>query len=341
MQPYIIAFDIGGTRIKYSVASKDGSVVESSTIQSQANVGVDALYKNICKVIDASIEKYSGEMLGIGLGLTGCVDPGKGVVLLPGKFKSLEGFPIVAMLEEKYNTTVLADNDGRLAAYAEKYFGAAKDKKWAVVVTIGTGVGSGVILDGHILHDPHLQFGTQLGHIIIDKSNDRLCLTGNEGTGETLCSCNALALQVKDAIQRGIPSSLTDEYFKNPLNIDFEKVLNACRSGDKLCLRELDVWIKNLSVLLINAVHAYAPECIILSGGATLASDLFLDKVAEIVNRQVFRFPKGKPVEIIISTLQEYAGVMGAAAIIIEKLKIIASDDRVAKVDLEPNWSIR
>jgi len=86
-----------------------------------------------------------------------------------------------------------------------------------------------------------------------------------------------------------------------------------------LCRRELDVWIHKLAILLINAVHAYAPQVIILSGGATLAADLFLEKVAAIVNRQVFRYPKNEPVEIRIAEVTEHAGVMGAAAMIMEK----------------------
>lgn len=321
MKNYIIAFDIGGTRIKYGVVSLKGKMLESGVISSHANDGTDALFRTISCFIDTTIENRGANLSGIGLGLTGGVDQDKGVVLLPGKFKSLEHFPIVPLLREKYNSIVFADNDGRLAAYAEKYFGAAVNKKWAVVVTIGTGIGSGVIIDGKILHDPNLQFGTQLGHIIIDKSSEKVCLTGNAGTGETLCSANALAMQVRDAIQRGIPSILTDDYFENPFNIDFKKVTMACRKGDGLCLQELDVWVNKLSILLINAVHAYAPQIIILSGGATLASDLFLDKVIEKVNKKAFRYSQNSPIEIVVSKIREYAGVMGAAAMIMEKLK--------------------
>ena len=327
MKNYIIAFDIGGTRIKYGVISLEGQMHESGVMPSYANGGTDALFRRISHFIDTTIKARGINLSGIGLGLTGGVDQEKGVVLLPGKFKSLEQFPIVSLLRKKYNTIVFADNDGRLAAYAEQYFGFATNKKWAVVVTIGTGIGSGVIIDGKILHDPNLQFGTQLGHLIIDKSSERICLTGNVGTGETLCSANALAMQVKDAIQRGIPSMLTDDYFVNPLNVDFEKVIIACRDGDELCLRELDIWIQNLSILLINAVHAYAPQIIILSGGAVLGADLFLDKVIAKVNKQVFRYPQDSPVEIVVSNIREYTGVMGAAALIMEKLKIMNRND--------------
>lgn len=322
MKDYILAFDIGGTRIKYGKVAVSGELLEPEVVSSQPNDGVDLLYDGLSDIIKNCIQS-NGKPLAIGLALSGGIDPNIGVVLLPGKIKSLEGFPIVRLLKERFGMPIYSDNDGRLAAYAEKYFGAAQNEKWATVITIGTGIGSGTIIDGQIIHDDRFQFGTQLGHIIMDKSSNQVCLTGNVGTGEVYCSSTSLAIQVRNAIQRGIPSVLTDEYFKDPLSIDFQKVTEACRRNDPLCLRELDLWIDSLSVLLINAVHAYSPNIIILSGGATLASDLFLEKVREIVNRQVFRFPVGDPVRIVISKIQEHSGVMGAAALVMKKLNLL------------------
>ncbi len=321
MKNYILAFDIGGTRIKYGIISDEGKLITSDHIPSQNNLGPEILFETLADCIEKIKATTPSELKAIGLGLTGGVDPETGVVLLPGKFKYLEGFPIVQMLKEYFNVPVYADNDGRLAAYAEKYYGNAQNKDWAVVITIGTGIGSGVIIDGKILKDPHLMFGTQLGHLIINKDDHQTCLTGNVGTGEIFCSATALALQVRNAIQRGVPSLLTDEYHHNPSAIDFQKVIDACRLGDKLSQAELNVWIYNLSVVLINSVHCYSPEIIILSGGATLASDLFLARLTTIVNKQVFRYPRNEPVEIVVSGMQEYAGVLGAAAMVIEKLK--------------------
>jgi glucokinase len=321
MEDFIACFDVGGTRTKFGLVTVDGKLLKSGIIPSEANSGAEILYENL--VAHISEFKKEGNMLAIGLGLTGGVHPDKGVVLLPGKFKSLEGYPIVPKLRAAFGVPVYADNDGRLAAYAEKYYGGAKEVDWAVVLTIGTGIGSGVIVDGKIFHDHNLQFGTQIGHLIIDHSNDQTCLTGNKGTGEMLCSATALALQVRNSIQRGLPSILSDEYFENPKSIDFEKVISACRKNDKLCLSELEVWINRLSIVLINAVHSYGPQKIILSGGATLAGDLFLIKLSEIVNRQVFRYPVDSPVEIEISKIQEYAGVLGAAAFTMERIKIL------------------
>ena len=207
-----------------------------------------------------------------------------------------------------------------MAAYAAKHYGNAKDVDWAVVITLGTGIGSGVIINGQILVDPNFNFGIQMGHLVMDASNKQFCLTGNYGTGETLCSATALVNQVKTTIQRGIPSVLSDSYFKNPFHIGFKEIAEASRNGDELCLRELEQWKEHLAVLLVNATHAYGPQKIILSGGATLAADLFLEDVQEKVNKRVFRYPKNQGIPIEISTIREHAGVYGAAAMLWEKL---------------------
>lgn len=322
MDNYFLTFDVGGTRIKFGVVSASGQLLRSGNFASPVNEGADAFFEILGKNIDLILSETAGELKGIGLGLSGAVDPDFGVVLLPGKFKELEGFPIVRLLRQRYHCPVMADNDGRLAAYAEKYYGAARDIDWAVVITLGTGVGSGVIVDGKILTDRHLMFGTQLGHLIINKTSDQTCLTGNRGTAEIACSSTALGLQVKSAIQRGIPTLLADKYYENPNAIDFQSISEACRAGDSLCLQELEVWIDNLSVLLVNAVHAYGPERIILSGGAVLSADLFLEKLNNKVNSRVFRYSLGQPIEILVSSMQDFAGVLGAAAMIIEKSKI-------------------
>jgi glucokinase len=324
MDNYVIGIDVGGTRLKAGAVTPEGKLIRTEVMSSGSQEGPDKLCETIIEFINATTRRtHEEELLGIGLSLSGGVDPEKGVVLLPGKFKSLEGYPLVPRLKKEFNIPVMANNDGRLAAYSERYFGLAKGKKWVVCITIGTGIGSGIILDGHIMHNPYLLLGTQLGHIIMDKSCGLRCITGNQGTGETLCSANALALQVRGALQRGIPSVLTKEYYQNPLDIDFKKVIEAVREGDKLCCKELDKWIENLSVLLVNAVHCYSPERIILSGGATISADIFLPKVEKKVNEQIFRYPKDDTVEIVISEFQEFAGVRGAGAYLLKKINVL------------------
>jgi glucokinase len=312
-QQYIISFDAGGTRLKTAVINVDGQVLKTFHTPSRASEGADALHAAMVASVEMIKPEFGDGMLGIGLSLSGVIHPEKGVVYLPGKFRMLEGYPIVEKLKTAFNVPVIAENDGRLAVYAERYLGKAKNINWVVGLTIGTGIGSGVIIDGKILNNRFLLFGAQVGHLILNSSSNQFCLTGNYGTGETLCSATALVLQVRSAIQRGIPSLLSDEYFADTKSIDFEKIINACRNNDVLCIRELANWSSHLANLIINAVHAYSPEIVILSGGATLAADLYLEKVQAQVNKHVFRYPVGEPVPIVVSEMQEFASALGAA----------------------------
>ena len=315
MKSYTIGFDVGGTRLKSGAVTRDGTLLAESITSSGANLGPLKLFETLGREVNRISGKLRAKPQAIGLGLPGAVEPRRGVVLLPGKLKGLEGFPLVPKLEKASGIPVIADNDGRISIVAEKSYGLARGKKWAVAITIGTGVGSGVLLDGQILRDSHLQFGTQLSHIVMQSAGGKLCLTGARGTAETLCSATALATEVRDGLQRGIISLLSDRYFADPHSIDFAAVLHGVQKRDRLCMDELKRWTENLGWFLVSAVHAYAPEVIILSGGATNASRYFLKQLRKHVSQHIFRYPVGQQVPIVISKMRDHAGVLGAAAL--------------------------
>jgi glucokinase len=319
-----IGVDWGGTRIKIGAVRADGSFLGTQTLSTDVTADVGANIARLAQELESLIKISGAKLLGLGLGLTGPVDPDRGVVLLPGKIKGLEGFPIVPLLRERFAVPVWAENDGGMAMYAEKYFGHARGKKWAVVLTIGTGVGSGVMLDGRILKDAHFMFGSQAGHLIIDGSHDQLCLTGARGTGETLCSATALALAVRGGIQRGIPSTLSERYWKDAQSVDFKAIIeDGVAVGDRLCLDELARWTRHLGWLLVSVIHAYSPEVVILAGGASAGSRFFLPQLQQQVKEQVFRYPSGEEVPILISQLGDHSGVLGASAFVREKMGLI------------------
>jgi len=317
---YVLGFDVGGTRIKSGAFDRAGKALWSDVVPSHAMDGPARLLKAIVAQVRAAERSLRAKPAAIGLGLSGGVDPELGVVHLPGKFKGLENFPLVPRLRKALDIPVLADNDGRLAMVAERRWGLARNVDWAVAVTLGTGVGSGVLLDGRILRDPHRLFGLQLGHFVLQNYGGRLCLTGAKGTGETLCSATSLAMSVRDGIQRGIPSVLSDEYWRNPHAIDFAAVMRGVARRDALCLEELDRWVQNVGWLLVSAVHAYSPQLIILSGGATGGARHFLAKLQRHVDQYTFRYPPKRSTPVRVSKLGDQAGVMGAAAMMWETL---------------------
>ena len=319
MKDYVIGFDVGGTRLKSGAVTRRGKMMAPGINPSGFALGMGNLLKTLRGEVARISEKLGGKPQAIGLGFPGAVDPEFGVVYLPGKLKGLEGYPIVKRLAKATGVPVIADNDGRISIYAERHYGLAQDQDWAVSITLGTGVGSGVLLDGKILRDPHLQFGTQMSHIVMQANGGRLCITNARGTADMMCSATALANQVRDGLSRGIPSVLSDAYFKDAGSIDFKAVIRGVARKDRLCVDELQHWTRNLGWLLVSAAHVYAPERIILSGGATNAAEHFLAPLQQHVNEHLFRHPVGEGVPVVLSKLRNHAGVLGTAALAWEK----------------------
>lgn len=311
---YVIGFDVGGTRIKSGAVSPEGVLHAPGLRPSTYALTAE----DVLRAMEDEVQRIAGEMgarpKAIGIGFPGAVDPAFGSVLLPGKLR-VEGFPMVPRLHNATGVPVIAENDGRLSIYAESHYGQAKGYAWAVTITLGTGVGSGVMLDGRILRDPHLQFGTQASHTVLNVADDRLCISRARGTADTLCSATELAMMVRDGLQRGLPSVLNETYFENPHGVDFEAVIRAVERGDELCRDALERWTVNLGWFLGNVVHMYAPEIIILGGGATNAAGHFLEKVQAHVDLHTFRYPVGSSVPIVVSELRDHAGVLGAGAV--------------------------
>jgi glucokinase len=311
---FVLGFDIGGTRLKAGAVSPKGKLLAQAIVPTGAAAGPKALLMSIVALARAIEKEMGGPAFAVGLGLPGAIDPDRGVVLLPGRLKGLENFPLVPKLRKAFGVPVIADNDARLAMIAEKEYGQARGKGWALTLTIGTGLGSGVLIDGRIFRDPHLQFGTQASHMVIQSQGGRLCFTGARGTAEMLCSATALAQQVRDGLARGIVSLLSDRHAVDPHSIDFAAVLEGVAGGDRLCRDELTVWTSNLGWFLVSAVHAYSPEVVILTGGGAHGAKHFLKPLRAHVNKHLFRWPVGEPLPIVVSKMIDHAGVLGAAA---------------------------
>ncbi len=313
-EAYVIGLDVGGTRIKSGAVSRNGTLTDTGLAPSGFAMKPESLLECLACEIQRITTARGRKPEAVTLGFPGAVDPNRGVVLLPGKLQ-IERFPIVPLLRERTGLKVTADNDGRLSILAEVHYGQARMYKWAVTITLGTGVGSGVMLDGQILRDPHLQFGTQASHIIQEAHSDRLCITRARGTANILCSATALAMAVRDGLYRGLPSVLSDDWFEDPHKIDFEAVLWGVDQGDRLCLDALGRWTYHLGCFLSSVVHMYSPEIIILSGGATHGARHFLEPVREHVNQHTFHWPPDKNIPIVLTELGEHANVLGAASL--------------------------
>lgn len=308
-QPKVyLGIDVGGTRIKAGAFADTGGILARHVEPTPANVPIRQLDETLAGII-RRLRREFPEAAAVGLSLTGPVDPRRGVVSLPGKIRGLQRHPIVPNLHRRTGLPVIADNDGRMATLAEWKHGAGRGAANLLVITLGTGIGSGVVQDGRLLRDRSFLIGTQAGHLVIEQ-NGPLCLTGSRGTGESLASITALMGAVRDHLARGLPSSLA----KLPReNISFEHLAKAVRSRDSLARELFDRWLDRFAVVILNSVLAYVPDRVVLAGGPVAAADLMLKPLQRRIEAQAFRYPSRRPIPVLAAKTGADAGWFGAA----------------------------
>lgn len=306
----IVGVDIGGTRLKGGVIDDRGAILARAVESARPRQSLRGFERQLDGLVSRLLGAAGGAPAAIGAAITGPVDPEVGCVYLPGKIRGLDRHRTVPYLRKRWRVPVLADNDGRLAAYAEWRAGAARGVDNVVVLTLGTGIGSGVILDGRLLTDRHRQRGTQCGHFVIDLGGPR-CLTGVCGTGESLASVTALVHDVRGALARGLPACFPARIPAH--EITFREVVGAVRRQDPVVTEIFERWLDRFTAVLLNAFYAYTPELVVLAGGPMKAAPHFLRQIEARLNAAAFRVPVGYPIPIRVARLGEDAGWIGAA----------------------------
>lgn len=308
-RPVWLGLDIGGTRLKAGVIDDRGNVLNRAVVPTSPRQTHRAFEEQLGALAAKALGRRRASLAGIGASITGAVDPSIGCVYLPGKIAGLDRHRTVPYLRRRWGVPAIADNDGRMACFGEWRAGAAAGWDNVVVFTLGTGIGSGVVLDGHLLNDRHFQRGTQCGHMIIDRHGPR-CLTGPRGTGESLASITALVQLARDHVARGLATRLSA---KSAHELGFVDIVRAARRGDPLSRGLFEEWLDRFAAVLLNAFYAYTPDLILLAGGPTQAADLFVGKLETRLNEAAFRVPVGYRIPVRVARLGEDAGWLGSA----------------------------
>lgn len=302
---YRIGIDLGGTIIKVGLLHT-GEVTGFRIVDAFSGIGVE----NNLPFIEAAIDELlseenitAGELAGIGLAFPGLVNPEKRTVISTNrKYDDALGFDFNAWVEAKWKVPFCMDNDARLATIGEWRYGAAKGRNNVVMVTIGTGIGTGVIMDGHVLQGAHFQAGSLGGHFVVDYKG-RKCTCGNIGCVEAMASSYFLPAIIREH------SSLSPAFKARAQQYDFKQVFHLAGEGDPeaVLLRNdcMDVW----SAALITYIHAYDPSVIVVGGGIMNSAAVILPYLRERVGRLAW-CPSG-PVEIVASELGDQAALLG------------------------------
>jgi glucokinase len=309
---YIVGVDVGGTNIVVGTVAEDGSeivgVVSEPTLPEQ---GPDAVVERIVKLTHASMAQAMGKKIaGVGIGSPGPLNTKTGVVLLTPNL-GWTNMPLRDRVSQALGLPAALDNDANCAIFGEWWQGAARGVNHVVGLTIGTGIGGGIVLDGKIYHGASDVAG-ELGHMTIE-ANGRRCKCGNDGCLEAYASGPNIAARAVEGIETGAESSLP-QYVRGDLSkITAQVVYEAAHDGDLYALEVVRDTAKLLGAGVANIINIFNPEVVVICGGVTLAGDkLFVPLISE-VKRRAFK-PAVEVCRILPGALPGTAGVYGAAA---------------------------
>lgn len=317
LQPLAIGIDIGGTGTKFGIVDRDGNVLFSDEISTRKHADVNSFIDDLYTALSVLIEKAGGigRMKGIGVGApngnyyTGTIEyapnlPWKGII------------PLAKLIENKFKLPVTLTNDANAAAIGEMMYGAAKGMKDFIMITLGTGVGSGIVANGHLIYG-HDGFAGELGHTIIIPDGRLHPGTGKKGSLESYASATGVCNTAIEMLEKSDTPSILRDIPKKEL--DSKKVYEAAIGGDELARYIYDFTGRILGLALANAVMFSSPEAIILFGGLTKAGDLILKPTKEHMESNLIQVFQNK-VKILISHLRESdAAILGASALVWEE----------------------
>jgi glucokinase len=315
--PLAIGVDIGGTGTKFGIVDRDGNVLFSGDISTKKHTEVNSFIDDLHTALMVLIEKAGGigRMKGIGVGApngnyyTGTIEyapnlPWKGII------------PLAKMVEDKFKLPVTLTNDANAAAIGEMMYGAAKGMRDFIMITLGTGVGSGIVANGQLIYG-HDGFAGELGHTIIIPDGRLHPGTGKKGSLESYASATGVRYTALELLETTDKPSLLRDIPKDQL--DSKKVYEAANKGDELAHHVYAFTGRILGLALANAVMFSSPQAIILFGGLTKAGDLILKPTREHMEANLIQVFQNK-VKILISHLKESdAAILGASALVWEK----------------------
>lgn len=296
----VIGIDIGGTAVKYGLLTEKGDILEGGEFPTEGKKGVDNLFINICGVIDKYLEK---DILGIAVSGTGQIDGSIGKVIggspiIPGWI----GTNLVEKLEKKYNLPAVLENDVNCAALGEKWLGAGKDAKDFICLTIGTGIGGGIILNDEIFRGDSC-VAAEFGHIQIVK-NGIECMCGKKGCYERYASTTALVNMVKE---------------KTGKTLTGKEIFELEKAGDKETAKIVETWIDYLTDGLSTLAYIFNPSLIVLGGGVTKQGDYLLNRIKESLDKKIGENYR-KNLSVRFAQLGNNAGMLGAEYLLLKKI---------------------
>ena len=311
--------DVGGMSIKCCLATEKGEILVKGSFKTKANITCAGMAEDTANFLKQLAEKAGvkeSEITAVGMGTPGTVDGKKGVIRYSNNIK-LENAPIVKEMKKFFNCPIFVDNDANVAALGEAVFGAAKGLSDVVLVTLGTGVGTGIVVNGKIITGKG-GAGAEGGHMVI-RMNGEPCSCGNRGCFEAYASASALLKQTdRMALRR--PDSLLARLWAEKGRVGLVP-FEAAQAGDRAGITVIRNYVNYVAQGLVGLVNIFRPDVVLIGGGISNQGDYFIKKVSRRLNRIVFGAGKNARVKVKAAELKNDAGLLGAVALAVNGAK--------------------
>lgn len=310
---YYIGVDLGGTNIAVGIVDKEGNILSEKSVKTLADRPFDQIVADMAACIKDLLSENGlteNDLVSIGIGCPGNLDTENGRLVYANNFKHGVDVPLRSLMQKYIDKPVYLGNDANVAALGETIAGAAKGVKNAVMITLGTGVGGGIIIDGKIYEGQH-SAGAEMGHVCIVKDGEH-CSCGRNGCWEAYASVTALVRQTKEAMRAHPESKMND----TPLEeVNGRTAFDAMRAGDPAAKKVCDTYIEYIAEGLVDIVNVFRPETLIIGGGICKEGDTLLVPIRKFINKYAYGGSLNPVQRVEIAKLGNAAGIIGAALI--------------------------
>lgn len=312
-----IGIDVGGTNVKIALVDKSGKIIYSNSVPTYAKMGYEYTVNNIKQAIKDLMKETNTtakDIDGIGFDFPGQVDYKTGVVKLAPNIPGWVNVPIAQMIEEEFHIPTRIDNDVRCAALGEMKFGAGQGCENFVCITVGTGIGSGLVVNGQLVRGASNAAG-EIGHIKLQMKDGLICGCGDTGCLEAYASGPSIVAMAQDYIKGGKSTKFREMAAAEGGEITPYMVAKAAEAGDPVAKRIFAIVGEYIGIGLTSVINLLNPEKVIIGGGVAEAGDLLLDPIRKTIKERAM-VVAGSAIEIVPAQLGNSAGVIGASMLI-------------------------
>lgn len=312
-----IGIDVGGTNVKIALVDDNGKIIYSNSVPTYAKMGYEYTVNNIKQAIKDLIKETNttpSDIEGIGFDFPGQVDCKTGVVKLAPNIPGWVNVPIAQMIEDEFHIPTRIDNDVRCAALGELKFGAGKGCENFICITVGTGIGSGIVINGKVVRGATNAAG-ELGHIKLQMNGGPICGCGDTGCLEAFASGPAIVAMAQEYIKGGKSTKFREMAAVEGGEITPYMVAKAAEEGDPVAKRIFEIVGEYIGIGLTSVINLLNPERVIIGGGVAESGELLLGPIRKTIKERAM-VVAGNAVEIVPAQLGNSAGVIGASMLI-------------------------